>query len=125
VVKFDLPGKYVWHCYILEHEDHDMMHFFEVVPPSTAHQRAGAQLVAPAGTNATGSPVNATASPTVTSTTKTVDPGVRTAAPNSSVTDATISLLNGQTRSLLSDDGENPIDPLVADILTPRRKKRR
>src|SRR5512135_1908120 len=25
-VKFDLPGDYVWHCHILEHEEHDMMH---------------------------------------------------------------------------------------------------
>ena len=24
-VKFDLPGNYVWHCHILEHEEHDMM----------------------------------------------------------------------------------------------------
>ena len=25
LVKFDLPGTYVWHCHILEHEDNDMM----------------------------------------------------------------------------------------------------
>jgi spore coat protein A len=25
LVKFDLPGNYVWHCHILEHEEHDMM----------------------------------------------------------------------------------------------------
>jgi spore coat protein A, manganese oxidase len=30
--KFDLPGKYVWHCHILEHEEHDMMRFFFVKP---------------------------------------------------------------------------------------------
>jgi hypothetical protein len=24
-VKFDLPGNFVWHCHILEHEEHDMM----------------------------------------------------------------------------------------------------
>jgi hypothetical protein len=23
--KFDLKGQYVWHCHILDHEDHDMM----------------------------------------------------------------------------------------------------
>jgi hypothetical protein len=123
--KFDLPGKYVWHCHILEHEEHDMMHFIEVVAPSAAPKSAAAQFVAPDGTNATGSPVNATASPTVTSTTKTVDPGVRTAPPNSSATDATISLLNGQIGSLLSTDEHNPIDPLAANTLTPIRKKRR
>jgi len=22
---FDKPGRYVWHCHILSHEDHDMM----------------------------------------------------------------------------------------------------
>jgi hypothetical protein len=129
--KFDLPGKYVWHCHILEHEDHDMMNFFEVVPSSAArrnaaaHKLAAAQLVAPAGTHAARSPVNAKASPTVTSSTKTAAAGVRTGASNSSVTDATISRFNGQIGSLLgSTDGENPIDPLAADILTPSRKKR-
>ena len=25
LVKFDLNGQYVWHCHILDHEDHDMM----------------------------------------------------------------------------------------------------
>jgi len=25
VAKFDLAGQYVWHCHILDHEDHDMM----------------------------------------------------------------------------------------------------
>jgi spore coat protein A len=23
--RFDLPGRYVWHCHVLEHEDNDMM----------------------------------------------------------------------------------------------------
>jgi spore coat protein A len=27
---WDLPGKYVWHCHILSHEEHDMMRFFQV-----------------------------------------------------------------------------------------------
>jgi hypothetical protein len=137
--KFDLPGKYMWHCHILEHEDHDMEQFFAVVPRSAAQKRAAAQMVArgllptsfldPAnpkgGTNASRSPVHATASPTVTSTTKTVVPGIRTAAPNSSVTDATIPRLNLQIGSFPSTDGENPIDPLAADILTQSRQKRR
>jgi FtsP/CotA-like multicopper oxidase with cupredoxin domain len=30
--RFDIAGLYVWHCHILEHEDHDMMRPFRVVP---------------------------------------------------------------------------------------------
>lgn len=30
--KFDLPGLYVWHCHILEHEDNEMMRPFMVSP---------------------------------------------------------------------------------------------
>ncbi|MER5626231.1 multicopper oxidase [Streptosporangium sp. NPDC002544] len=28
--KFDLPGRYVWHCHILEHEDNEMMRPYQV-----------------------------------------------------------------------------------------------
>jgi spore coat protein A len=31
VAKFDRIGRYVWHCHILSHEDHEMMRPFEVV----------------------------------------------------------------------------------------------
>jgi spore coat protein A len=134
--RFDLPGKYVWHCHILEHEDHDMIHFFIVEPRSAAQKHAAAQLVArgllpsslldPAkprrGTNRASTLVHATASQTVTSIAKTVAPGVRTGAPNSSVTDATIPHLNLRIGSLASStDGENTIDRLAADLLTPSR----
>lgn len=30
--KFDLAGRYVWHCHILEHEDNEMMRPIDVVP---------------------------------------------------------------------------------------------
>jgi spore coat protein A, manganese oxidase len=30
--KFDLPGRYVWHCHILEHEDNEMMRPYRVGP---------------------------------------------------------------------------------------------
>jgi spore coat protein A, manganese oxidase len=30
ITHFDLPGKYVWHCHILSHEDHEMMRPFYV-----------------------------------------------------------------------------------------------
>ena len=30
IAKFDRKGRYVWHCHILSHEDHEMMRPFEV-----------------------------------------------------------------------------------------------
>ena len=32
---FDRPGRYVWHCHILSHEDHDMMRVMHVGPGAT------------------------------------------------------------------------------------------
>jgi hypothetical protein len=52
-------------------------------------------------------------------------PSVQTGASNSSVTDGTNFLLNGQIGALLNSDEENPIAPLAADLLTLSRKKRR
>jgi spore coat protein A, manganese oxidase len=28
--KFDIVGKFVWHCHFISHEDHEMMREFEV-----------------------------------------------------------------------------------------------
>ncbi len=30
--KFDKPGRFVWHCHILSHEDHEMMQTLYVGP---------------------------------------------------------------------------------------------
>jgi bilirubin oxidase len=29
---FDRPGRFVWHCHILEHEDHEMMRPYRIGP---------------------------------------------------------------------------------------------
>jgi bilirubin oxidase len=34
-LKFELPGRYVWHCHILEHEDNEMMRPLDVLPAAT------------------------------------------------------------------------------------------
>jgi spore coat protein A len=40
IVRFEgYPGRYVWHCHILEHEDNDMMRPFDVVPASAKPAR--------------------------------------------------------------------------------------
>jgi FtsP/CotA-like multicopper oxidase with cupredoxin domain len=30
IVKFENAGQFVWHCHIIEHEDHDMMRPMQV-----------------------------------------------------------------------------------------------
>jgi spore coat protein A len=32
IAHFDIPGRFVYHCHFLDHEDHEMMRPFEVVP---------------------------------------------------------------------------------------------
>jgi spore coat protein A len=43
IAKFDRPGRYVWHCHILSHEDHEMMRPFYVgpMPQHMADVKAG------------------------------------------------------------------------------------
>ena len=37
IIKFEgFPGRYVWHCHILEHEDNDMMRPYDLLPPNAA-----------------------------------------------------------------------------------------
>jgi spore coat protein A len=35
IARFDRPGLYVWHCHILEHEDHEMMRPYRVLSPTS------------------------------------------------------------------------------------------
>ena len=47
IARFDgFPGRYPYHCHILEHEDHEMMRQFEVVLPPmfTGIQRLGSDI---------------------------------------------------------------------------------
>ena len=43
IAKFDLPGRYEWHCHILSHEDHDMMRPFVVLQESVTNIMKGPQ----------------------------------------------------------------------------------
>ena len=61
VAKFDLPGKYVWHCHILEHEEHDMMHWLIVSKPTTGTM---AVMSSSTTTSSQTSPFNVTKSST-------------------------------------------------------------
>lgn len=45
IAKFDRPGKYVWHCHILSHEDHDMMRPFVVMTEAISKVQHSAQKV--------------------------------------------------------------------------------
>jgi spore coat protein A len=47
IARFDRPGRYVWHCHILSHEDHEMMRPYEVLEPDMAKQAGSEQ--SPAG----------------------------------------------------------------------------
>jgi hypothetical protein len=46
-VRFDqFVGRFVWHCHILEHEDHEMMRPLLVVPEPSGVVLAGMALAA-------------------------------------------------------------------------------
>jgi spore coat protein A len=44
IAKFDLAGRYEWHCHILSHEDHDMMRPFEVSEPAAKYAQENTSL---------------------------------------------------------------------------------
>ncbi|MER7165069.1 multicopper oxidase domain-containing protein, partial [Micromonospora sp. NPDC000207] len=39
--RFDLPGRYAWHCHILEHEDNEMMRPYVVLPAGAVEAGGG------------------------------------------------------------------------------------
>jgi len=49
IAYFDRPGRYVWHCHILSHEDHEMMRPFHVgpIPPAHSGGKKGASVEDP------------------------------------------------------------------------------
>jgi spore coat protein A len=64
-IPFELPGRFVWHCHILEHEDNEMMRPYEVIPakapatgdggpdgPNVALAAAGAAVLSAAAVGA-------------------------------------------------------------------------
>lgn len=52
----DRTGRYMWHCHMVEHEDHDMMRPLEVVPPAEGGDsgRAGIESASDDDTDAPG-----------------------------------------------------------------------
>lgn len=48
-VLFDLPGLYVWHCHILEHEDNEMMRPFVITAKEEEGGGGGCSMMASAG----------------------------------------------------------------------------
>ncbi|TNH22253.1 bilirubin oxidase, partial [Micromonospora orduensis] len=47
--RFDLPGRYAWHCHLLEHEDNEMMRPLNVLPHGGAAAGDGSSAGVPEG----------------------------------------------------------------------------
>ena len=41
IAHFDVPGRFVWHCHFLDHEDHEMMRPYEVVTGNSKKKNKG------------------------------------------------------------------------------------
>lgn len=44
ITQFDRPGRYVWHCHILSHEDHEMMRAYHVGPVPFSKEIADSKI---------------------------------------------------------------------------------
>jgi multicopper oxidase len=80
--RFDLPGKYVWHCHILEHEEHDMMRFFEVVPskPASLYSNVSATVSKPIDVSASSTKATGDSTPAAATTPRAVVNGNKKAS---------------------------------------------
>ena len=45
---FDMPGQFVWHCHIVEHEDNEMMRPYRIGPEQPGQPRPPAMPAKPA-----------------------------------------------------------------------------
>jgi spore coat protein A len=115
VAKFDLPGKYVWHCHILEHEEHDMMHWLNVVTSTAAAQTLSA-VMAPS-TATTSALVTSPIVVTTPTTTAALLDQRNTAADGALVTDPVppadqSGTIPGAVDPMFAEFAQKPQDPL-------------
>jgi hypothetical protein len=50
-MQFKVPGQYVWHCHIVEHEDNEMMRPYRIGPVQTGQPMPGMGGMRMAGTD--------------------------------------------------------------------------
>jgi hypothetical protein len=106
IAKFDLPGNYVWHCHILEHEEHDMMHWL-IVKPAPA---AAAPMVTSAGTGGAAAPVSAVTVGIPTPVDSTAVTAAPAAVMDSSKTSANAVLLTDPAQGYTGPVNPNPVE---------------
>jgi len=120
--KFDVPGKYVWHCHILEHEEHDMMRFFEVIP-SAAATTTSATLAASSTTAFASSTVNTNGNGLLVTTLGAPKPVTPSVAPTR--TDIELAQAASALALRVRDEHTAMADEILAAVLDGSRPARR